>query len=249
MATDIRANPLQWEIMFKLLSLDVTKALREVIDLNVPDDDELVPLVRELLSAYRAIPHAERQSRPPFGETALNEANDKLGRDVALSLHEWSTRVFQYALFDKSAYGNWIALWGHRRWHGGLWDALGLPPGKVEVLERRFLAAQDSADFDSLYEEATRASLSDWDRGMLERNELGEGQGPSGVEILLGATAAIVRNQEFWRWVVQTSSADELDALHGNACKLVNTVAELHFMEDLKHPSLPAFPDSSSAWA
>jgi len=241
--TEIRDNPVKWRLMFELLSSDITKSLYQEIGLKIADKENFVKQIRESLLAYPKPVEADQLIEIPdntFAEMTLDRIGKHLGKEVALCLCQWGTGVFKYALVEKATYGYWIALLLHCKWDDNLWNALGLPQDKNAIFKQKFLNTQDGEQFSLSYEEANKEPLSDWDLQMLNDsvNEEDDYNFLDTLELVLGAAAAIIRNQHFWRWAVQTFSEQEINTLHSNAQKLTKVIEQFNFMECLTHPSL-----------
>jgi hypothetical protein len=236
--TLIEIEPRDAELMFLLLSLDVTRKLYPIIGLPVDDAARLTQAIRDGLGDE--VMADSPQLRVDLVFATIRQRLDSAYADAVRS---WAGVTFYYAYRAKHVYGYWIALIAQARWRPELWDDLRLPADRRESFMAHFLSAQDEESFDTAYEQAATSPLSDWDLRMRLKNAFHDADSETdGSEILLRSLASVERNRSFWQWVVRTLTADQLDALHASASALVKRTPQFAFIEDLRHPADVAFP-------
>lgn len=236
----IAGNPRDTELMFKLLSLDVTRKLYPIIGLAIDDDAGLVHAIRDALGDE---PMAD--SPQPRVDRVFAFIRERLGSVTADVVRRWAATAFHHAYRAKHVYGSWIALLAHSRWQPELWQGLTLPDDRRESFMAHFLSAQDEDSFETAYETAAAAApLSDWDLKMRLNNAFHDAESEtSGPEILLRSLASVERNRRFWQWVVRTLTSAEVEALYASAEAVVRDTPQFSFINDLTHPAALAYPE------
>ena len=234
----IDIEPRDAELMFLLLSLDVTRKLYPIIGLPIDAAAGLTQAIRVALGDE--VMADSPQSRMDLVFATIREGPGSEAADV---VRRWAGVSFYHAYRAKHVYGYWIALLAQARWQPELWDALSLPASRRESFMAHFLSAQDEESFDTASEEAAAPPLSDWDLRMRLNNAFHDSDSEtSGSEILLRSLASVERSRRFWQWVVRTLTPDELDALHASASALVKRTPQFAFIEELRHPAALASP-------
>jgi hypothetical protein len=235
----IEIEPRDAELMFLLLSLDVTRKLYPLIGLPIEDAAGLTQAIRDALGE-----EVMADSPQPRVEQVFATIRQRLGSAAADAVRQWAGVAFYHAYRAKHVYGYWIALLAQARWQTELRDALSLPANRRETVMAHFLSAQDEESFDTAYEQAAAAPLSDWDLRMRLNDAFHDSDSDtSGSEILLRSLASVERNRRFWQWVVRTLTPGELDAMHASARALAKGTPQFAFIEELRHPAAIAFAD------
>jgi len=227
-------NPLDTELMFRLLSLDVSRKLYSIIALPIEDDAALVRAIRDALEVEQT-EYAPQQSV----DRVFATIRERMGNAVADAVRRWAETRFRYAFRATYVYGFWIALLARCRWEPQLWERLTVPDDRRESFMAHFLSAQEDDSFETAYETAAAPPLSDWDLKMRLNDAFHDADSDtSGPEILLRMLATIERNQRFWQWVVRTLTPVEIDALTASANALVKRTPQFAFIdEELRHPA------------
>lgn len=236
----VAIDPLGAYVMFKLLSLDVTRKMRSIIGLPIDDDAGLVDAIRGALEVEETEYSPARSVDRVFATI-----RDGLGSAAADVVRQWAGTNFHHAFGAKHVYGYWVALLAHSRWQPELWKGLVLPDDRRESFMAHFLNAQDEDSFETAYAAAAEPPLSDWDLKMRLADPFQDAEsGVDGLEVLLRSLAWVERNRRFWQWVVRTLAPQEADALHASANALVKRTPQFAFIDDeLRHPAALASPD------
>ena len=235
----VTIDPIDIDVMFKLLSLDVTRKLYSIIGLAIDDDGGLVDAIRDALEVEQPV-----YSPQSSVDRVFATIRERLGSATVEVVRFWAATNFYHAYRAKHIYGYWTVLLAHCRWQPALWEGLSLPDARRESFMAHFLSAQDEDGFETAYETAAGALLSDWDLSMRVTDPFHDADsGVDGTEVLLRSLASLERNRRFWQWVVRTLTAAEVDELHASANALVKGTPEFAFIDDdLRHPAALAFP-------
>jgi hypothetical protein len=231
-------NPLDTELMFRLLSLDTSRKMYPTIGLAL-DGDGLARVIREALGDG-----AMGDFEPSRADAVLAAIRERLGSAAADAVRRGAGTAFHYAFRAPHVYGDWIALLAHARWQPELWNGLTLPDDRRESFMAHFLAATDEDSFETAYAAAAAPPLSDWDLRMLSHHAFPDVDNDTSTpEILLRSLASLERHRRFWQWVVRTLTPGEIDALTASANALVTRTPQFAFIdEELRHPAALASP-------
>ncbi|MCH9687890.1 MAG: hypothetical protein K0V04_41050 [Deltaproteobacteria bacterium] len=234
-------HPSDWGLMTRLLTLDLTSALRSYLDLHVSDHDALVAVLRDAVRAQPQIDPAGPSET--LGIDALAMVDARLGREEAQAWVDFGNDVFRFAFRENRRYSYWSLLLGQCRWDESMWQALSVPSRQRAVFTNRFLNAQEDSRFMADLHRAMEGQMTPWDLQMKLDDAFGdEGSEPSVPEMLLSSLAAGQRTREFWRWVSSALSAAEQRELVDSARAVVRSRTELSFIEELLAPAELAGP-------
>lgn len=237
----------RWSVLVSLLSMDVVRPFCELMGLGREEFDRLQPRLRQQLVGER------KRSGPPADASLLVMHEAPLVSNVAKALREdatpylawWERYIFMCDTRDHQTLRNWGDVLHRARNEPSLWQRLFPPPLRHEALER----FQRSADMTEYYRrekeiDATPLSLSEWDLHLYalylhddilysddEHDEIADG-----AKIDVELTIGVYQDFHFWKWVLKSFRADEVDRLWHEARNIVEH-AKMRWIRELPHPS------------
>lgn len=222
-----------------LLSLDVTVPFYGLMGLTVR---EQVPWAE----CFRAFIRSER---PNYfaGEPAYLAKLPSLivdfiakwrGTYAARYVAWWVEHIYSEGPQDHANLRAWILLFRAARRPPQTWSQLGLSPRLSAEAKERFNESTNRDEWDRLATQLQSRPLSDWDLHLYAIFQWNDNlpDAPNGPLSMIYPIYSVWKGYEFWRWLLEQLSEDELKNFHLAAQDFLRTNPEVQFLESLENP-------------
>jgi len=213
-------SPIQWGMIFILLSMNVMTPLWEFMGLQLRDSKNFRSLLRRLIIENRKIYEQNPDQIPPLADRVFEQVEAAMGRSEAESIYKWATGIYNEVHADQPQWSGWEIIFFRAANNSAIREQLELPTEKLEILLSKYKESTDASDVEEKIKELKTQSLSDWDLEMYSIHQLNNDDLSDPFQTIL-LCVRMNRFQLFWEEILSELSLEEKTSLHQNGQEIL----------------------------
>jgi hypothetical protein len=213
-------SPIQWGMIFILLSMDVITPFWEAMGLRLRDSKYFQNLLRSLIIENRKIYEQDPETIPPLAARVFEQLESLMGKSESESLYKWATNIYNEVHADQPQWSAWEIIFFRAAYNAQIKKQLGLPEEEIDSILSKYKKDLDTADVEQKIESLKTKPLSDWDLEMYSIHQFHNDDLNNPFDLVL-RFIRMNRFQNFWEGLLQNLSEDEKVILHQNGQEII----------------------------